>query len=78
MLILTRCVGESVRIGDHIAITVVRIKGGSIQIGIAAPRELAVHREEIYARVKAGPEEVEVSRSYGQDPEAIAASRSRA
>lgn len=48
MLILTRRVGESIKIGDHVSITVLDAKGGSIKIGIAAPKEIAVHREEIY------------------------------
>jgi carbon storage regulator len=52
MLILTRKEGESVRLGDDIVITVVSVKGGAVRLGIAAPRDLAVHREEIYERVR--------------------------
>lgn len=52
MLILTRKEGESVRLGDDIVITVVGVKGGAVRLGIAAPRDLAVHREEIYERVQ--------------------------
>ena len=52
MLILTRKEGESLRLGDDIVVTVVGVKGGAVRLGIDAPRDLAVHREEIYRRVK--------------------------
>jgi carbon storage regulator len=52
MLILTRKSGESVVIGDDITITVLSVKGNSVRIGVAAPKEVAVHREEIYERIK--------------------------
>lgn len=52
MLILTRRIGEVVRIGDDVAITVLDVKRNQIRIGIDAPREVAVHREEIYNRIK--------------------------
>ncbi|MEE4279658.1 MAG: carbon storage regulator CsrA [Halieaceae bacterium] len=54
MLILTRKEGESLRLGDDIVVTVVSVKGGAVRIGVAAPRDLAVHREEIYERVQRG------------------------
>ena len=61
MLILTRKEGESLRLGDDIVVTVVGVKGGSVRLGIKAPRELSVHREEIYERVQSetapGPRE---------------------
>ena len=52
MLILTRRVGEVIRIGDDIAITVVKIKGNQVSIGIKAPDDVPVHREEIYQRIQ--------------------------
>ena len=51
MLILTRRVGESLIISDNMKVTVLGIKGSQIRIGISAPREVAVHREEIYNRI---------------------------
>ncbi|EED32487.1 carbon storage regulator [gamma proteobacterium NOR5-3] len=51
MLILTRKEGESLRLGDDITVTVVSVKGGNVRIGIDAPRDLAVHREEIYEKI---------------------------
>jgi carbon storage regulator len=52
MLILTRRIGETIMIGDDIALTVLSVKGGQVRIGIAAPRDVAVHREEVYGRIK--------------------------
>lgn len=54
MLILTRRVGESVVIGDDVIITVLAIKSGQVRLGVKAPREVAVHREEIYHRIQNG------------------------
>ncbi len=51
MLILTRKEGESLRLGDDITVTVVSVKGGHVRIGVSAPREVAVHREEIYQKI---------------------------
>ncbi|MEE4110016.1 MAG: carbon storage regulator CsrA, partial [Halieaceae bacterium] len=50
MLILTRKEGESLRLGDDIVVTVVGVKGGAVRIGVTAPRDVAVHREEVYER----------------------------
>ena len=52
MLILTRKLGENIRIGDNIRIVVLDIKGGQVKLGIDAPPSVAVHREEIYERIR--------------------------
>ena len=52
MLILTRRVGESLMIGEDVSITVLGIKGNQVRIGIDAPKEVAVHREEIFDRIQ--------------------------
>ena len=53
MLILTRRVGETLNIGDDVEVTVLGIKGNQVRIGVNAPKKVAVHREEIYQRIKA-------------------------
>jgi carbon storage regulator len=52
MLILTRQVGETLMIGDDVSVTVLGVKGNQVRIGINAPRDVAVHREEIYERIQ--------------------------
>ncbi|RMG31541.1 MAG: carbon storage regulator [Gammaproteobacteria bacterium] len=52
MLILTRRVGETLMIGDNVTVTVLGVKGNQVRIGVSAPRDVAVHREEIYERIR--------------------------
>jgi carbon storage regulator len=56
MLILSRKVGERIRIGDHISVTVLAVNGSQIRLGIDAPKSVPVHREEVFQRIAAaGP-----------------------
>ncbi|MEI6744349.1 MAG: carbon storage regulator CsrA [Methylococcaceae bacterium] len=52
MLILTRRVGETLMIGDEVTVTVLGVKGNQVRIGVNAPQEVSVHREEIYDKIK--------------------------
>lgn len=52
MLVLTRRIEETLFIGDHIKITVLGINGGQVRLGIVAPKEVSVHREEVYFRIQ--------------------------
>ena len=52
MLILTRRLGESVKIGDEVTVTVLGVKGGHVRLGFTAPPNIAVHREEVYERIQ--------------------------
>ncbi len=65
MLILTRRVGETLMIGDEITVTVLGVKGNQVRIGVNAPKDVAVHREEIYQRIQSE----KVGEESGQEPE---------
>lgn len=63
MLILTRRVQEALMIGDNVTVTVLSVKGNQVRLGIDAPRDVEVHREEIYHRVNAADSNLEVGNS---------------
>jgi len=54
MLVLTRRIGESLRIGDDVTVTVLGVKGNQVRLGVGAPKNIPVHREEIFERIKSG------------------------
>ena len=58
MLILTRRIGEKLMIGDDIAVSILGVKGNQVRIGVQAPDDVAIHREEIYDRIQAESKDV--------------------
>ena len=70
MLVLTRKLGENIRIGDSVKITVLEVRSGQVKLGIEAPPEVKVHREEIYARIQEEARRAQESKRGGEgDPQ---------
>ena len=69
MLILTRKSGEGIRIGDNITLKIIEIRGNQVRLGIDAPRDLSVHREEIYALIQ--EQNREAAKSSPVDPQVL-------
>ncbi len=70
MLILTRRVGETVMIGNEVTVTVLGVKGNQVRLGINAPKDVAVHREEIFERIKAERGDADPASAHGSSANA--------
>ncbi len=70
MLILTRRVGETLMIGDSVTVTILGVKGNQVRVGITAPKDVAVHREEIFQRI--GKDSGPTGSAMGEDPASAA------
>ena len=69
MLILTRRVGETLMIGDDVTVTVLGVKGNQVRIGVNAPKDVSVHREEIYERIKKEQQLQQQGLSVAENPD---------
>ena len=69
MLLLTRKLGENIRIGDDVKITIVEVKGNHVKLGIDAPPNVKVHREEIYERIQEEARRARAAKPEGTDDE---------
>lgn len=76
MLVLTRKLGENIRIGDSVKITVLEVRSGQVKLGIEAPPEVKVHREEIYARIQEENRRAQRLNKMESGPESPAAAES--
>ena len=68
MLILTRRVGETLMIGDQVTVTVLGVKGNQVRLGVNAPRDVTVHREEIYERIRREHDDDALPKNQDDDP----------
>jgi len=74
MLILTRRVGETLMIGDQITVTILGVKGNQVRVGVHAPKDVSVHREEIYERIQKETDEASGSSSHASQSSASSVS----